>query len=322
MNLVSLARRLWSRRRYLIVALVCACLGGIALQLTSHRRDVGIASASALVDSSGSEVADLGAGGGDPATLAGRASLLASVMTGSPMKDEIARLAGVTPGTVIANPPKVAGSVVSPAPPVPDAPIKPSDPRASILNVSVVSAGQGIELPIIEVETQAPTAAAAARLANASFTALETNVNSTAAANRIPAQSRLFIRPLGGAGFATEIQGAGPLDDVLVGCVLFVLGCCAILGIPWLRTAWHTAAEIEHSDQQGRDASIVTHFPTAVRGEHEADAAFVDKSPWEGVVQHDTMSVDGAPPRNDTLANDLVSARAQGRTIRQRGERG
>jgi hypothetical protein len=317
MTLFTALRQLLRRRACVIVALVCACSVGVAIpyrigfppKLTSRQYNVGIASASALVDSTRSQVADLGLDtGSDVFTLAARASLLGSVITGSPVKDEIAHLAGVPANELIATPPVVAGAGASPAASVPDASIHPSDPRANILNVSIVEGGQGAELPIIEIDTQAPTAAIAARLANASFVALQADVNSLAAAANVPALHRLVIRPLGPAGSATATRGVGPLYGALGGIAVFVLACAAILGVPVLRTAWRRASLIGILAVPDAGAPAFTAASAADNGEHDPSAFSTDDPLGDGMVQRENVTADGASQLDDAFENDLWAA--------------
>jgi hypothetical protein len=251
MALINILRQLWRRRDFVALALACACLLGVAIayrvgfppSLTSRQYQVGIASASALIDSSRSQVADLGVDtGSDVGTLSARASLLGSVMTSAPIVNQIARDVGIASDQLIATPPVVVGAPPSLASSVSDASARASSRNANILNVSIVAGGQ---LPIIEVDTQAPTAARAARLANASFAALQAEVNSTATTQHVPVRQRIIIRSLGPAGSATVNRGVGALYGLIGGLVLFVLACCAILGIPAFRNAWRRASALD-----------------------------------------------------------------------------
>ena len=122
-----------------------------------------------------SQIVDLGGKtGADIGTLSARASLLASLMTSSPIKDEIASRAGVSPDELIA---------VSPAAAAPGAaaagasgrPVKTADPKANILTAKIPNLKSG-EIPIIAVTTQAPDEDAAARLANESVGVLQAHL--------------------------------------------------------------------------------------------------------------------------------------------------
>ena len=78
-------------------------------KLESRAYHVGIASTTALLDTPSSQVVDLGdpndAATNAAGSLPGRAALIASVLTTSPLKDEIAKSAGIDPRTLIAGAP-------------------------------------------------------------------------------------------------------------------------------------------------------------------------------------------------------------------------
>ena len=266
MTAVSILRQLSRLRIFVAAALVFACLVGIAITYQigfppkSRQHNVGVASASALVDSSKSQVADLSAGAGsDAVSLAARASLLASLMATSPIKDDIAARGGVPANLLVATPPPSIGTASSPAPAVTSASASSSDPRASTLNISIpnVQAGQ---LPIIQVSTQARTEALAARIANAAFAALQADVSSVATADNVPTLQRLVVRALGPANSGVVSQGPGPLFGLLGAIGAFVLACAAILGVSSLAATWRAQSDLsEINDGQ----PIVTPMPAS-----------------------------------------------------------
>jgi hypothetical protein len=250
MKLLAAIRRVWRRRILLVVAVLLAGVVGVAItrqipSLKTRQYQVGIASASALIDTSRSQVGDLSLDtGSDVGTLAARASLLANLMATSQIKDDIARRAGISPSQLIATPPAAAGVASSSTPDVPLASANPSSPKASILNISVPSLQAGI-MPIILVGTQAATPALAARLANAAFAALQADVDSVAAADKVPGIHRLAVRQLGPAVSGLASRGPGMVEGVLGAVVTFLLICGAFIAIPSLRAAWRRAGETE-----------------------------------------------------------------------------
>jgi hypothetical protein len=214
----------------LALALGCALLVGVAVtyripSLKSRRHDVGIASASVLVDSSRSQLADLGATSGtDLNTLATRASLLASMMASSQFKDDIASRAGVLSRNLVVIPPAQVQPATTAAPAVTAG--SPSSPQASVVNVSIPNLQAGL-IPLILVGTQASTASKAALLANASVAALEAEVSSVAAADHVPPLQQLTLRPLGPAASSTVNRGPGTLEGLLAGLAAFLVICAA-----------------------------------------------------------------------------------------------
>ncbi|HWF49602.1 MAG TPA: hypothetical protein VG294_03065 [Solirubrobacteraceae bacterium] len=252
-------RVLWLRRRLVIAALVAAILVGVAIpynipNMSSRQHRVGVASASGLVDSAKSQVADLGvAGGADVGSLSYRASLLASIMTSSPIVSDIARRAGVPVSTLIVNGPTTVVGTGAPAPIISNAQISPSNPRASTLTATVPTLAAG-QIPVIQVTAQAPTATIAGNLANAAFTALQADVSSVATADKIPALQRLVVRPLGPASVGEASQGPGPILGLVGAVAAFLLLCGAILGVSSVSSAWRDAsvAEREGHDREER----------------------------------------------------------------------
>jgi hypothetical protein len=214
----------------LALALGCSLIVGVTLtyripSLKSRRHDVGIASASVLVDSSRSQLADLGATSGtDLNTLATRASLLASMMASSQFKNDIASRAGVLSRDLVVIPPAQVQPATTAAPAVTAS--SPSSPQVSVVNVSIPNLQAGL-IPLILVGTQASTASKAALLANASVAALEAEVSSVAAADHVPPLQQLTIRALGRAASSTVSRGPGTLEGLLAGLATFLVICAA-----------------------------------------------------------------------------------------------
>jgi hypothetical protein len=253
MDLVAILRDLWRFRRLVIAAGLLALLVGLSIgyrigfppSLESRQYQVGIASAAALVDTPSSQVVDLGGETGtDPATLSSRASLLASLVTSSPLKDRIARRAGVAADQLITRPPAAAGPAASPAPHVSDASVSASHPRAHVLQTDVPTLESGA-LPIITVDTQAPDQQRAARLANEAVAVLKAHVDSVAGLDRVPDKRRVVLSQLGPARAATVTRGPRPLYGLLAAIGVFGLACVAILAASWLSTAWRRASDNE-----------------------------------------------------------------------------
>jgi hypothetical protein len=254
MELVSALRVLWRHR--LLVALAAILGIGVALLMT-HRvsfppklasRDytVGIGSATALVDTPSSQVVDLGGkdSTGDIATLSARAALLSSLLTSSPLKDEIAVRAGVSPDLLTAVQPVTGGpggSGGGTTTPV----IIGKDADAHILKASVPNLESG-EIPIVAVSTQAPTAAAAAKLANAAIQILQEHLASVASTDNVPEVRRVVVRQLGSARSAQETRGPGLTLAIIAGLMLFIVSCVSILAFSALARNWRRAAEMEN----------------------------------------------------------------------------
>ncbi|MGZ4181596.1 MAG: hypothetical protein ACXVUL_13065 [Solirubrobacteraceae bacterium] len=250
MTLARALRRLRRRPIAVLIAFVFACAVGAALYSSNSK--VGVASASALVDSSKSQVADLGdSSGASVGALAYRASLLASLMTNPPIVNQIAKAAGLTPAELTATGPSpVAGP--SGALPATAAPAAGSGPNASTLTASVPTLPAG-QLPVIQINTEAPTPALAGKLANAGFTALQAQINSVAGTNDISVPQRVVIRELGPATASWSSQGPGTLLAGVGAIFAFILACSAILAVASLRAALREEAARERGPQGATD---------------------------------------------------------------------
>lgn len=253
MQLVSILRELLRSRLLVVAVALLALVVGLSVgyrigfppSLESRHYEVGIASATALVDTPSSHVADLGGKAGtDVATLSARASLLASLVTSSPLKGEIARRAGVALDELIASPPATVGPAASPAPHVSGASISASDPRAHVLRTDVPALGSGA-MPIITVDSQAPDERQAARLANEAVAVLKAHVQTVATLDRVPPARRVALTQLGPARAATVTRGPRAIYGLLAALAVLVLGCAAILAVSRLSAAWRRASDDE-----------------------------------------------------------------------------
>jgi hypothetical protein len=264
MRTVTILRTLWRQKILVIgvvlVAAVAAILVGYKVsfppKLESRKYDVGVASARIFVDTPASQVVDVAPKGSD--TLGVRANLLANLMVDGEVKTVIARRAGLRTDQLYGMSDTVTG------PPTPTA--TPSK-RGWMLRTHVVSATDGSWLPIIEVQTQAPNAAAAARLADAAVGGLREYLDSKAAGERVNNASRLRISGLGVAQARNEARGPRMLYSLAAFLVLVGLGFAAIIaGTSLIRdfrkstTPDPVDAEALSPDEADLDADDSPHF--------------------------------------------------------------
>lgn len=250
MDVVTILRELQHRRRSVLVALLVAVLAAVAITFKlpafkSRAYNVGVASGQILLDTPSSQVVDIEPKGAD--TLGLRANLLASLMVDGAVEADIAHTAGLKPsqlgGTTDAVIDATPGSTLT-APPS-------SGSHPYLLTTHILSDATDDPLPIIEVDTQAPTAAGAVQLVESAVTGLRTYLNSTAAAESIPDAQRLQVTSLGVPQGATETQGPTKLISFLVLVFVFLLGCGGILAGSALRRRWDAAAERERLEAEG-----------------------------------------------------------------------
>ena len=254
MELITIVRRLWLRRTLVAVGLVLSMLVGIAMAFRvtagfpptfeSRRYQVGIASAGMLVDSTNSQVIDLGGGlnRADIGSLSARARLLANLVTTSPLKDRIAARGGVRPDRLVALPPSDALEA-APSQIETGTTVRRSDPDANVLTVQVNET-----LPIITANTQAPSAVGAARLATAAVVELTEYLRQAAENGSVPYARRLVVKPLGSARSAQVARGSQRRFAAVAVLLLFGLWCLGILGAAEFARGWRQLAEVEMAD--------------------------------------------------------------------------
>lgn len=258
MTFVTLLRRLWRHKVLVSLALVAGVAVGVSLayrvtgpfKLQSRDYKVGVASARILVDTPSSQIVDLGSpapNGDTPAvdigTLSARANLLASLMTSSPIKDDIAQAAGVADGTLLTS---SGASGTGTAPALTGADVSPDSPQANILKASVPTLAAG-EIPIIAVETQAPDPDVAAKLADQSVVVLRRQLDTLAGSEAVPADRRVTIRELGPARATVETRGPSRVLATAGGLFTFLGGCVLILLIGALVNGWRGITAQERS---------------------------------------------------------------------------
>lgn len=249
MEAVAILRLLWHRRLLVAVGLVLALVVGIAIaykvslgvppKFESRQYNVGIGSAEMLVDSPNSQVADLGASKPltDVASLTARARLLANLMAISPLKEQIARRAGVDPRKLVAVVPSLGPQERNALDAASDG------PQAITLSVAFNEA-----LPIITANTQAPSPQIAARLAAAAVTELKVYLNTLAAMQKVPDARQLVVSPLGPARYATVLRGPRRLFAVAAVIFVFGLWCASLVIGAHLARSWREADEAEQSE--------------------------------------------------------------------------
>lgn len=235
MTLVRTLKELWRRRLLVTAAAVVAALVAIVacFQVSvsppsvAKRSEVsGAGSIGILVDSARSPLADTAR---DVTGLTARAGVLARVMAGGNVVREIAAKAGV-PANQIA----VSGPVALPGEAVG------SETAASSLPYGI-SFSQTGELPVISVETRAPTVAEARALAAAAPDAIRRVVRKVQVQQRTPAAKQVQFRDLGPAQAKVVEESSGARMALVVFLVVFALLLLAIIGWPRLADAWRSA---------------------------------------------------------------------------------
>ncbi len=239
MDTVTILRDLWRLRRAVVIVAMLALVAGTAVlykisfppNLESRRYDVGHATARILVDTPSSQVVEVAPKGSD--TLGVRANLLASLMVDGVVKSAIAHRAGLPPSDLVG----ISEAASEPVP-VTKAPSR----RDFVLTTRVLTNTGGDQLPIIEIEAQAPDRPGAARLGAAAIAGLRDYLDSKAARQQVPDADRLQVTGLGAPQADTEVRGPAPAIAVLVVLVVFGFGCLWMLIVLALVRNWRSAS--------------------------------------------------------------------------------
>jgi hypothetical protein len=204
--------------------------------------DIGSASTQVLVDTPKTIVLDLKQGTGDFTAMTDRAVLIGNVMASLPVRQFIARRAGVpaeriqtsTPLTVD-QPRPVAG---------PESQKHTSDLFKSTdefrLNIQV-----NPTVPVLSVYAQAPSARAAEQLANAAVDGTRDYLVAVAKTNAVKAGQQVQLSQLGRAHGAVVDQGARLQAMVLVFFFSFAACGATLLFIARVRRGWSAAASAD-----------------------------------------------------------------------------
>jgi hypothetical protein len=252
-ELVKILREVWSRKRLLALVLGISILTGLLLAYSpgfppqSRQYQVALASSSILVDTSNSQVVDVGGRGPDLPTLTSRANLLGNLMTVGPLKNAIAKSAGVSPADLVVVPPANAeASGVAPAPVSTGESRKVPDAEATILTLSTDDT-----LPIVHVAAQAPDPITAGKLSASTIVELRKYLGSVAATQEIPAAHQLVVRPFGTPLVGNVTRGLPRSFALGATIILALLGCGAIVGGSWFIRSWRQIDEAERNASGG-----------------------------------------------------------------------
>lgn len=267
MDSVTILRTLWRKRVLVAVVAVIAVVGSCVLTFDpvppkTRGYTVGIATARILVDTPHSQVVEVDPKGSE--TLGSRASVLANLMIDGELEADIAKRAGLDPTKLIATTQAAGGPETPPA-------LK----RDSFsLTTGVVMNSDLAQLPIIKIETQAPTPTQAAKLADASVEALGHYLDQKASTENIASDRRLRVSGLGPADVREAQRGPGMMMGIGIAILAFVAGCTAILMLTALRRSWGEAMARELDEAASMLAGDFDEFgPFADDGNESASDA-------------------------------------------------
>lgn len=235
MNFIYFLRELWQRRLAVVIAAIAAAVLAVlvvynvsasppALSKRDHVEARG--SIEILVDSAKSPIADVGR---NLEPLTARAGVFARYIAGGNVIAEIAEATGIPAKQI-----EVAGPA-----PLPGEAVGVTAPPAKLLPYGIEIV-QRDALPIVNVETRAPTVSQARDLAAASPGAIRGIVTRLQEEQQIPESKRVTFRVLGPAQADLATEALGLKAALAIFIVLFALGVLLILGLPRLIEAWRS----------------------------------------------------------------------------------
>jgi hypothetical protein len=266
-NLILYLKELWCRRAIVALSIfVAAAISILAVfqvsvfppSISKRAQVEAHGSIEILVDASDSPIADSRR---DLTGLTARAGVFARYMAGGNVIRLIARAAGVPVKQI-----DVAGAAPLPGE-------APGAQEVEALHPYGIAIGQAGELPIVTIETRAPTIRKARALAASAPAAVRQVVSSVQEQQGTPARKRVQFRALGPAQAWVVDDALGKKIALALFVVLFGLSILAIFGLPRLVRAWRAAEPDARSlgPDEERQSSEVLRLPAGRAGESGAD---------------------------------------------------
>jgi capsular polysaccharide biosynthesis protein len=222
--------RILRARWYITVAIAAvAVVAAVVARTTVSSVPTGAATVQILVDSPDSALANLSQ---ETIPLTTRASVFAQVMTSAAVLEDIATSAHVPVSQITAQGPYSGPGQALDV-------VTPSEARTNQLPAQTVKyrltfVAQTNE-PVVTASVQAPTAAAAARVAGSIYTGVQHYVSTLQAQSATPAQHRVTIRQLGPPQSGPVNSSARSTLTIAALLGVLVLGLLALLGIEGIR---------------------------------------------------------------------------------------
>ena len=252
MEFALVLRELLGHKRALLAGVVVA-LAVAYLSVASKPLQYSAASTQVFIDSPSSVLGNV-----NPAitSLTTVATVDANFMTSPAMLDLIAGKVGLS------------GAQLEATGPVASLPRAVVEPTATQRNVQLTGEtapyrldySNNPNLPIVGVDTQAPTTKMAIALANAAVAGLSDYVANIQARDNVPPNQRIVIRQLGSATGQVVNAGVGKKLAVMVFVAIFFLWCIGILVASRFRKSWRASAQLYASrptDQPFNDDKLV-----------------------------------------------------------------
>jgi hypothetical protein len=213
-------------------------------RLEPRKLELATAYTQVVVDTPRSAIIDLRQATSDIDALKNRAVLAGNVIASPPVRAHIARRAGVSPEALQVVTPRTPAQPRAQA--TADNEKGPTDLFRSTDQYRLdIQANPTV--PILDVYAQAPTAAAAARLANAAAEGLGDYLRDLGASERTPEEMQVKLRQLGPAKGEVLNDGVGVQVALLTFLFVFAASCAAAVLIARVRRGWRIAAIAEEA---------------------------------------------------------------------------
>jgi hypothetical protein len=241
-------RRLWQLRAGVAASFALAILVAVwslwkvslvPPELTPRALEMATASTHVVVDTPRSSILDLRQNTYGLEALTNRAVLLGNVMANGPVRDSIARRAGVPPEVLEIS-----------------APVTPKQPQARASSGSQRHTSDILEsndqyrlsiqanptVPVLDIYAQAPTAGEAELLANSAVAGLRTYLEDLAATERTPEAKQIQLVQLGLARGEVVNEGVRWQVGLLAFVLTFGVSCATVTFLSRVRRGWRLAS--------------------------------------------------------------------------------
>jgi hypothetical protein len=267
MEFALVLRELLGHKRALLAGVVVA-FAVAYLSIASKPLQYSAASTQVFVDSPSSVLGNV-----NPAitSLTTVATVDANFMTSPAMLDLIAKKVGLTGDQLEASGPEAS---------LPRAMVEPTATQRNVQLTGETAPyrldySNNPNLPIVGVDSQAPTTKMAIALANAAVAGLSDYVANLQARDRVPPNQRIVIRQLGSATGQVVNAGIGKKLAVMVFVALFFVWCVGILVASRFRKSWRASGMLYASrdrDTTGKSFGADEFVPSrAVHSETSED---------------------------------------------------